>query len=157
MSNLLAAPQENSRLAPQDRIEVLYEPRKYDTFGALGRIAQTPIEDNSLTLASAISRAGGLDTTTANAAYVLLFRFERPDVAAALGVTIPPTSKGVPIIYRLNLKKPGGFFIANNFYIRSDDLLYVARSDLTEAEKFLAVVNTVTQVIYNVRVADVIP
>jgi polysaccharide export outer membrane protein len=157
LSTLLTTPSENIRLAPQDEIEVLYEPRKYSTFGALGRIAQTPIEDNSLTLAAAISRAGGLDTTTADVQWVLLFRFERPEVAAALGVTTPPTSKGVPIVYRLDLKKADGFFVANNFFIRSDDLLYVARSDLTEAEKFLTVVNTATQIGYNVRVTSVVP
>jgi polysaccharide export outer membrane protein len=157
LSNLLATPGENIRLAPQDQIQVLYQPRKYSTFGALGRISQTPIEDASLTLAAALSRAGGLDSATANAAYVLLFRFERPEVAAALGVTKPATPKGVPIVYRLDLKKPDGFFIANNFYVRSDDLLYVARSDLTETEKFLSVVNTATEVVYNVRVSTVLP
>jgi polysaccharide export outer membrane protein len=157
LSTLLAAPGENIRLAPQDQIQLVYQPRRYSTFGALGHIAQTPIEDASLTLAGALSRAGGLDSATANAAYVLLFRFERPEVAAALGVTNPPTSKGVPIVYRLNLKRADGFFIANNFYIRSDDLVYVARSDLTETEKFLSVVNTATQVVYNVRVSTVLP
>jgi polysaccharide biosynthesis/export protein len=86
-----------------------------------------------------------------------LFRFERPEVAAALGVTIPATSKGVPIVYRLDLKKGDGFFIADNFYIRSDDMLYVARSDLTETEKFLTVVNTASQIVYNVKVSSVIP
>jgi polysaccharide export outer membrane protein len=156
-SDILTTPQENIRLAPQDQIQVLYQPRKYTTFGALGRIAQTPIEDASLTLAGAISRAGGLDTTTASAQSVLLFRFERPEVAAALGVTIPTTSKGTPIVYRLNLKKPESFFVANNFNMRADDMLYVARSDLTETEKFLAVVNIATQVVYNVRVSTVVP
>jgi polysaccharide export outer membrane protein len=157
MSNLFATPQENIRLAPQDQIHVLYQPRKYSTFGALGRVTQTAIEDNSLTLASAISRAGGLDTVSADASAVLLFRFERPEVASALGVTIPVTSKGVPIVYRLDLKKADGFFVAENFYIRPDDMLYVARSDLTETEKFLNVVNTATQVVYNVRVTSVLP
>ncbi len=156
-SDLLTTPQENIRLAPQDQIQVLYQPRKYSTFGALGRIAQTNIEDANLSLAGAISRAGGLDTATAAAQAVFLFRFERPEVAAALGVNLPPTSKGVPIVYRLDLKKPESFFVADNFLIRPDDMLYVARSDLTETEKFLAVVNIATQVVYNVRVSTVVP
>jgi polysaccharide export outer membrane protein len=156
-SDLLARPQENIRLAPQDQIQVLYQPRKYSTFGGLGRIAQTPIEDATLSLAGAISRAGGLDTVTADARSVFVFRFERPEVARALGVTIPATSKGVPIVYRLNLKRAEAFFIADNFYIRADDMLYVARSDLTETEKFLNVVNIATQVVYNVRVSTVYP
>jgi polysaccharide export outer membrane protein len=157
MSVLLARPSDNIRLAPQDQVRVLYRPRRYDIFGALGHITQTVIEDDKQTLASAISRAGGLDTLTANAKSVFIFRFERPAVARALGVTTPPTENGVPIVYRLNLLKPEGFFIANNFEMKPDDLLYVARSDLTQTEKFLNVVNLATQIGYNARVVGVTP
>jgi polysaccharide export outer membrane protein len=157
MSTLLARPADNIRLAPEDQVRVLYRPRRYNTFGALGHITQTVIEDDRQTLASAISRAGGLDTNTANAKSVFVFRFERPVVARALGVTTPAAVNGVPIIYRLNLLKPEGFFIANNFEMKPDDLLYVARSDLTQTEKFLNVVNLATQVGYNVRVVGVTP
>jgi polysaccharide export outer membrane protein len=157
MSTLLARPADNIRLSPQDQVRVLYRPRRYDTFGALGRITQTIMEDDKVTLASALSHAGGLDTNTANAKSVFVFRFERPAVARALGVTTPPAAKGVPIIYRLNLLEPQGFFIADSFDIRPNDLLYVARSDLTQTEKFLTVVNLATQVGYNVRVVGVTP
>jgi polysaccharide export outer membrane protein len=156
MASILTNPQENIRLAPQDQIRVLYQPRKYSTFGALGRISQVPIEDNRLTLAAAISRAGGLDTTSANPSAIYLFRFERPRVAAALGVTLQATSKGVPIVYRLNLRDPNSFFVAENFYVDPEDLLYVGRSDVTEVEKFLTVVNTATQVVYNIRVSTAV-
>lgn len=157
LAELLANPAENIRLAPQDQVRVIYRPRRYSTFGAVGRVTQSAIQDDTLTLAGAISAAGGLDTTSANASAVMIFRFERPDVAAALGVPNKATPKGVPIIYRLNLRRPDGFFIANNFDIRSDDMLYVPRSDITEAEKFLTVVNTATQISYNIRVSNVIP
>jgi polysaccharide export outer membrane protein len=157
MSTLLARPADNIRLAPQDQVRVLYKPRRYDVFGALGRISQTVIEDDSQTLASALSRAGGLDTLTANAKAVYVFRFERPAIARAIGVTVPAAAKGVPIVYRLDLLKPEGFFIANNFDIKPDDLLYVARSDLTQTEKFLNVVNLSTQIGYNARIVGVVP
>ena len=81
LSTLLARPADNIRLAPQDQVRVLYRPRRYNVFGAVGRITQTVIEDDRQSLASAISRAGGLDTTTANAKSVFVFRFERPAVA----------------------------------------------------------------------------
>lgn len=154
---LLADPGQNIRLAPQDQIRILERTRKYSTFGAVGHVSQTAIDDESLTLAAAISRAGGLDTNSANGAAVMLFRFERPEVARALGARAAATPKGVPVVYRLNLRKPDGLFVANNFAIQSDDLLYVPRSDITEAEKFLNLVNTVTQITYNVRVTSVIP
>ena len=129
-------------------MRLIYAPRKYSTFGAFGRVSDQPIEDESITLAEAISHNGGLDTLSANATSVLLFRFERPEVAAALGVRLPPTSKGVPIIYRLNLLKPAGFFVANNFEVRPNDLIYVPRSDTTELKKFLELALIISQTSY---------
>jgi polysaccharide export outer membrane protein len=154
---LMTEPSQNIRLAPHDQIRVLSRPRKYTTFGAFSRVDQTAIEDDNLTLAQAMGRAGGLDTYSASAASVLVFRFERPEVAHALGVNLPPAAKGIPIVYRLNYRKPDRIFVADNFYIQSGDLLYVPRSDITELKKFFDLVNSVTQIGYNVRVTSAIP
>lgn len=157
LATVMAYPDQNIRLAPGDQIRVVDRPRKYSTFGAFNRDSQTLIEDDSLTLANAISRAGGLDTNSAAGRSVLVFRFERPEVAAALGITRPPAAKGVPVVYRLNFENPDGLFVANNFEIRSDDLLFVPRSDITEMKKFFDLINSVTQIGYNVRVTSTIP
>jgi polysaccharide export outer membrane protein len=157
LSDLMANPSENIRLAPHDQVRVLDKTRKYSTFGAFHAISQTEIGDDNVTLADAISRAGGLDTTTANASWVLVFRFERPEIATALNVTLPSTDKGVPIVYRLDLRKPDRFFVAQSFDIRADDMVYVPRSDLTEAKKFFDFVNSITQIAYNLRVVSVVP
>lgn len=153
---LLRRDDQNVRLAPHDQIRLLYAPRKYSVFGALGRVTESPIEDEGLTLAEAISRAGGLDTMSANAASVLVFRFERPAVAKALGLAAPITPKGVPVVYRLNMLQPVSFFVANSFPIQSGDLIYVPRSDTTELRKFLELVSLVSQVTYNLTVTPVL-
>jgi polysaccharide export outer membrane protein len=153
LSRVMEDPAQNIRLAPEDRVVVLDRPRTYSVFGAMSQPnTNQPMLDNSITLADAISKSGGLDTLSANARSVLLFRFERPEVARALGVTIPPAAKGVPIVYRLNFRKPEGMFVAGNFAIEPEDMLYVPRSDLFEAAKFFNLVNTVTQIGYNARV-----
>jgi polysaccharide export outer membrane protein len=87
----------------------------------------------------------------------MLFRFERPEVAAALGVTAAPSPKGVPIIYHLNLRNPEGLFVANQFEVEPDDLIYVPRSGLVEAKQFIDVVVAASSVAYNARVTSVIP
>jgi polysaccharide export outer membrane protein len=157
LSDLMANPSENIRLAPHDQVRVLDRTRKYTTFGALRAISQTEIGDDNVTLAGVISRAGGLDPLSANASWVLVFRFEQPDVAKALDVALPATSKGVPIVYRLDLRKPDRFFVAQSFNIRADDMIYVPVSDLTEMRKFFDFVNSVSQIAYNVRVVSVVP
>jgi polysaccharide export outer membrane protein len=150
LEEVLTVPGDNIRLAPKDEIRVLNQPRKFATFGAVGHASEYPITDPTLTLASALARSGGLDSNQANARWVMLFRFERPQIAKALGVTLSPTSKGVPIVYRLNLRDPRGYFLAANFDVQSQDLIYVARSDLSEARKFLDFVNTVTAINYSI-------
>ncbi|MGA0602292.1 polysaccharide biosynthesis/export family protein [Caulobacter sp. KR2-114] len=153
---LMRQPAQNVRLAPGDQVRLLYAPRKFSTFGALGRSEQVTVEDETLSLAGALSRAGGLDTNSANASAVMVFRFERPDVAQRLGVSLPPTAKGVPIVYRLNLRQADGYLIASTFPIQADDMVYVPRSDASEAKKFLDLVNIVSEVTYNARVTSVI-
>jgi polysaccharide export outer membrane protein len=156
LATVLHDPNQNIRLAPGDQVRLLYTPRKFSTFGAFGHVAEQPIDDETLSLAAAISRNGGLDTMSANAKSVLVFRFERPEVARSLGVTLAPTPKGVPIVYRLDLLEPEGFFIASNFTVQPNDLIYVPRSDTTELRKFLDLVSAVSAITYNLTVTPVL-
>jgi polysaccharide export outer membrane protein len=154
VATLLQDPAENIRLAPQDQVRIMAEPRKIDVFGAVGRGAQIPIEDDTLTLAGALARIGGLNSTMANASSVLVFRFERPEVATALGVRFPDIAglKGVPIIYRVNLRDPSGYFVASKFNMVPDDLIYVPTADASELGKFLNIVNSAAQFLYDAAV-----
>jgi polysaccharide biosynthesis/export protein len=149
---LINDPAQNIRLAPADRLLVLDRPRTYSTFGALLQNNSQPMLDNPVTLADAISKGGGLDTNSANNSMVLLFRFERQEVANALGVTLPAAAKGIPIVYRVNLRRSEDLFVANTLYVQPGDMIYVARSDAAEAKKFFDLVNSVTQIGYNARV-----
>jgi polysaccharide biosynthesis/export protein len=156
LQTLLDDPSENIRLGPQDQVRVISSPRKIDVFGAVGKGAQIPIEDEKLTLADALARIGGLNPNMANAKSVLLFRFERPEVAKALGVSFPniPGLKSVPVVYRVNLRDPGGYFFASKFEVVANDLIYAPTADLPELEKFLVVVNTAAQFFYEAAVAQ---
>lgn len=145
---------ENVRLSRGDQINLTYTPRRFSTFGAFGSVAEVDMAAGPLTLAGALSKVGGLDTNSANARSVLVFRFERPEVAAALGLTQPATRRGVPVVYRLNLEDASGLFTANNFLIQPDDVLYVPRSGSAELSKFFTLVQTFTRVVYDVSVTS---
>jgi len=83
-----------------------------------------------------------------------VFRFERPEVAQALGVTQPATLKGVPIVYRLNLEEASGFFTANAFVIQPEDIVYAPRALSAEVGKFFGLVQQVTRVVYDLSVTS---
>lgn len=145
---------ENVRLRRGDQLNLAYRARRYSVFGAVGSVAQRDLPPGPLTLAGALGAAGGLAPEAANARSVLVFRFERPEAAAALGLAQPPTARGVPVIYRLNLSEPAGVFTAQTFEVQPDDVLYVPRADAAELRKFFEFVQSLTRVIYDVSVTS---
>jgi polysaccharide export outer membrane protein len=145
---------ENIRLQRGDQINLVYVPRRFKTFGALGTVAENDMPTGQVTLASALARAGGLNDNFANARAVLVFRFERPEVAQALGITQPPTIRGVPVVYRLNLEEASGFFTAGSFEVRPDDTIYAPRATAAELRKFFEFVQQISRVVYDISVTN---
>jgi polysaccharide export outer membrane protein len=152
MAQVMEDPGQNIRLAPHDQVRLLPDERKFSVFGALGRVTQVPITDAHLSLAGAISRSGGLDTWTADDAFVFVFRFERPEVVVAQGLTGTITSKGVPVVYRLDMRNPAALLVADNLEIENGDLIYVPRAGIVTVSKFMQVVNAVAQATYSAKV-----
>jgi polysaccharide export outer membrane protein len=97
-------------------------------------------------LAEALAKAGGLQDFRSDPAGVFLFRYESPTVIGALGrkpSDVAPDGK-VPVVYRLDLSDAKAYFAAERFPVEDKDVLYVANADLTELQKFLGLVNTLT-------------
>jgi len=156
MSEVMNKPDENIRLAPRDQVRLLPDERKFDIFGALNRVTEIPIVDDKITLAAALSRGGGLDTTSANNSTVYLFRFERPAVIKAMGLSGPETSRGVPTLYRLDMRRNAtAFLVADSFKIENGDMIYVPRADLVTLNKFMQAVNAIAQANYSAHVSGV--
>ncbi|MBN9481465.1 MAG: polysaccharide export protein [Bordetella sp.] len=145
---------ENVRLQRGDQVNLVYKPRRFSSFGAFNAVARSELPPGPLTLAEALSGVGGLDSNLADAKSVLIFRFERPETAQALGITQPATSRGVPVVYRLNLNEGEGFFIASNFQIEPDDVIYAPRAGAAEMRKFFEFVQSITRVVYDVSVTS---
>jgi polysaccharide export outer membrane protein len=145
---------ENVRLQRGDVINVQYKPRRFSTFGALNAVTQVDMPSGVMTLSGAMSKVGGLNTNTANARRVMVFRFERPEVAQALGITQPATPKGVPVVYELDFNEAANVFAATNMQIMPEDVIYVPLAGAAEARKFFEVVQSLTRVVYDVSVTS---
>ena len=157
LRKVLSSFDENIRLRRGDQVNLVYAPRRYTSFGALGRVSQLEMPSGTLTLTGALGQLGGLNGTVADARSVLVFRYERADVAALAGATAPATARGVPTIYRLDLADPAGFFVANNFVIRPDDVIYVPPSSVAEMRKFFEFVRSITGIVYDISVTTSLP
>lgn len=145
---------ENVRLQRGDVVNVQYKPRRFSTFGALNAVAQVDMPAGPMTLTGAMSKVGGLNTATANARRVLIFRFERPEVAQALGISQPTTPRGVPVVYELDFNDAASVFAATNMQVMPEDVIYVPLAGAAEMRKFFEVVQSLTRVVYDVSVTS---
>ncbi|MDP4604860.1 MAG: polysaccharide export protein [Erythrobacter sp.] len=141
---IIAAPAQNIRMKPEDVVTVLHQPYSFIALGAVARSAEIPFEGRGISLAQALARIGGLRDNQANIRGVFLFRLEDPAalVPAARGTT-PATEDGrVPVVYRLDLADARGFFVAQDFMIRDQDVLYVSTAPGAELREFLSTVTS---------------
>jgi polysaccharide export outer membrane protein len=141
---LVYEPANNVYIHPNDIIYVYREPQTYLTFGALGSQQQIPFGTWRITLAEAVAKAGGLVDGAADPASVFLYRGETRDVAEAIGIDASKFQGPIiPVIYNINFRNPGSYFLATTFEMRNKDVIYVSNSVSVEASKFLTYVRLV--------------
>ncbi|MDQ3246538.1 MAG: polysaccharide export protein [Pseudomonadota bacterium] len=144
LSRIVEDPGQNVFLQPDDQIFVFKDPQVYTAFGATAQNATYPFETDKLTLAEAVGRSGGLLDNRADARGVFVFRYEKPAVYASIanGDKAPvPQSGGVPVVYQLDLKQPTGYFAAQRFLMRDNDVIFVSNAPSTDLQKFFGIIN----------------
>jgi polysaccharide export outer membrane protein len=138
----------NVYIHPNDTIYLYREPQTFLAFGAVGTQQQIPFGAWRLSLAEAISKAGGMLDVQADPAALFLYRGEARDVAEAMGVDCRPYEGPViPVIYSINLRDPAGYFLASSFEMRNKDILYVSNSISVESTKIMTYFNTINTTI----------
>jgi polysaccharide export outer membrane protein len=142
LDTVIRDPRQNVRLQPDDVMTIMFQPYSFTALGAIGRNEELPFEATGLTLAQALGRISGLQDARADIKGVFIFRLEDPAaLSPEMRATAQVTPDGkVPIIYRLNLKDPSAFFVAQSFPIRNKDVLYVSNAPLADLQKFLGVI-----------------
>lgn len=144
LATVIANPQENIQLKPNDVVTALYQPYSFQALGAFNTNTEVQFEATGLTLAQALGRIGGLQDNRADIKGVFIFRFED---SARLGGLVTPTTDitvdhKLPVIYRVDLSDPTSFFTAQSFQIQNGDVLYVSNAPLTDIQKFVTVITS---------------
>jgi len=130
-------PRQNIPLRAGDVVTALFQPLSFTALGATGKSDEINFEARGISLAQALARAGGLVDTRSNAEGVFIFRFES-EQALRFSADVPTTPDGrVPVIYRVDLKDPRSFFVAQSFPMENKDVLYIANAPGSELQKFL--------------------
>ena len=74
---------------------------------------------------------------------MFVFRYESSELVRIIHPDTPlaPTKATVPVIYRLDLSNPDGFFVAQQFPIMNRDVIYVSSAPFTDVQKVMGVVS----------------
>lgn len=149
LDSVIQDPKQNVYLQPGDVVTALFQPLSFTALGATGKNEEINFEAQGITLAQALGRMAGMRDTQADARGVFIFRFEEPGVVKADGQPLPQTPEGkVPVVYRVDLKDPRAFLVAQNFPMKNKDVVYVANAPGAELQKFL---NILTSSLFSVN------
>ncbi len=158
--NLVMNAANNIYIQPGDRIYVYQEQQKFIVFGAsgaadvLGNQGEFPFDAWRINLAEAVAKAGGVQDARADSGSIFLYRREPKDVAKLLGADVSRFRGDlVPIIFQVNFRDPGGYFLATRTQIRNGDVIFVANSQSYDIEKFFNFVTSGTTAAIGVTTA----
>lgn len=141
-ANLVYEPSNNIFVQPGDRIYVYREQQKFLAFGAAGQQGEFTFDAWRINLAEAVGKAGGLVDVQADPGSVFIYRNEPRELCERLGLDISSfTGELIPVIFRVSFRDPGGYFLATNFQMRNQDVVFIANSDSVDVTKFLVYVN----------------
>ncbi|MBV8909646.1 MAG: polysaccharide biosynthesis/export family protein [Gammaproteobacteria bacterium] len=141
LTSVIEDPNQNVRLAPGDVLTVFYQPLSLTVLGAATKNQELMFEAQGISLTQALARAQGLQDTTADARGVFVFRFEnREAVADAAAPAFVARDGRIPLVYRLDLKNPASFLVAQKFPMRDGDVIYISNAPAAQLQKFLTIV-----------------
>ena len=157
LAKIVDDPRENISMRAGD---VVYLVRDTPTFSAIGATGGTttatgglyPFDNETLTLAQALGKAGGLQDAQADPASVFVYRLEEPEVLKHMGVDYSTAMRSVrlvPTVYSIDLRDPSGMLMAQSFRMHDKDALFIGNAKSIEYLKFMNVINATTTTVGN--------
>lgn len=152
LDSIIRDPRQNIMLKPGDVVTALFQPQSFSVLGATGKNDEVTFEAQGISLAQALSRAGGLLDNRADAQGVFIFRFEDADLVDRKNTEPEDIVDGkVPVIYQVNLRDPASFFVTQNFPMQNHDVIYVSNAPAAEFEKFVRLLSATVSPLYIYR------
>lgn len=142
LSAILQVPADNIVMQAGDHLLVERDNPSLTVLGATGQNAVIALDDPQLTLEKALAKAGGLSLANADPAGVFVLRREPVALAQVLAPSHAPAvgASAVNVVYRINLAAPETLFLARQFVMQPDDIIYAAGAAGNNLERFLRLV-----------------
>ncbi len=155
LSRVVHDPNENIFIRPNDVIFLTHESPTFTALGALnqnvfGFNSEIAFDVETLTLAQAIGKSGGLNDQQSDPAEVFIYRYEDRRFLEKFGIdTKRFVYDRVPTIYHINLRDPSGMLLASGFQMRTKDVMYVANAKVVDYYKLLGLINNTANSVSN--------
>lgn len=140
LDTIIRDPRQNIALQPGDVVTVLHQPLSFLAMGAVAKNEEVNFEGQGISLTQALARVGGLQDQRADARGVFVFRLEDAKTLSWPHAVQANVDGKVPVIYRINLRDPNSFFVAQGFALQNKDLLYVSNAPVADLQKFVNVI-----------------
>jgi polysaccharide biosynthesis/export protein len=150
---------QNIVVVPNDQIFLLHSPTTFAVLGAAQKVSQYTFDVPQVSIADAVSRAGGPIDSIGNPGAIYLFREEPVSVMRELvatnevlsaggGVVTPqnfrPDGRAVDVLYKIDLNDPEGYFLARKAWLHDRDVILMANAEGAQLLKFLTIARGVT-------------
>jgi polysaccharide export outer membrane protein len=155
LSRVVHDPNENIFIRPNDVIFLTHEAPTFTALGALnqnvfGFNSEIAFDVETLTLAQAIGKSGGLNDNQSDPAEVFIYRYEQRRFLEKFGIdTKRFVYDAIPTIYHINLRDPSGMLLASGFQMRTKDVMYVANAKVVDYYKLLGLINNTANSVSN--------
>ena len=143
LARITEDPRENIYMRPGDVVSLVRDPQTFIASGAANGNAEVPFGNDTLSLAQALAKVGGLADYRADARGVFIFRYENPALLRSMRPD-SPLAQGqarAPVVYRLNLQDPNSLFLQQRFQIANRDVVFVSNAPTIEIQKALEIFN----------------
>jgi len=151
LQSILDNPAENIFVRPGDQIYLTYDPQTFTVLGETSKVGKVRFESEKLSLVEASALAGGGNPDFADPKGYFVFRFEVPEIYAAIvGRTrfeqllargMKPDRTGrYPIVYRIDMSLPQSLLTGQIFPVSDRDLVYISRHPSTDFQRFMELI-----------------
>jgi polysaccharide export outer membrane protein len=152
---LVENPGENIYVRAGDTIILTHQPQEFVALGASGKNGQFKFEAESISLAEAFGKAGGLLDNRADPTFVFLYRLEEREALERIGYdTAKFSGDTVATIYTVDLRSPSGYFLASKFDVEDKDVVYIANAPTVNIGKVFSFVRSATASARDVTLID---
>lgn len=140
LADLLTSPALDLQIAPGDRVTLINRPQSFSSLGAPNKSEEIRFPKNRLTLAQAVALAGGANPNAGDASAIFVFRY-----------VLQPDGTEAPVVYHLNMMRPGAYFLSQRFAMRDGDVLYVGNARANQPTKLIQLISQLFAPIVTVR------